>query len=64
MSTVRHVDRTVCPLESDELRGDFVVAFRKVRKREVAFGAGVRRAVDDTAGCYPNPWQGGAGLVV
>ena len=40
-----HAHGTHLALEAAQFCGDLVVAFREVRKREVARGAGVRRAV-------------------
>ena len=58
-----HAHGTTLRLESAQFCGDLVVAFRKVWKREVARGAGVRRAVDDTPNRHANAWQRGTGLV-
>ena len=46
-----------CALEAAQFCGDLVVAFRKVWKREVARGAGVRRAVGDTPNRQANARQ-------
>ena len=58
-----HAHGTTLPLESAQFCGDLVVAFRKVWKREVARGAGFRRAVRDTPNRHANAWQRGTGLV-
>ena len=57
-----HVHRTTRPLESGEFDGDLVVAFGKVRKREVAIGAGVGRALDDTPDRHASTGQPRTGL--
>ena len=58
-----HVHRTTRPLESDEFGGDLVVAFGKVRKREVASGAVVGRAIDDPPDRDANTGQRRTGLI-
>ena len=52
-----------CRSKPAQFRGDLVVAFREVWKREVARGAGVRRADGDTPNRHANAWQRGTGLV-
>ena len=58
-----HAHAAMRPLESDQLRRDLIVAFRKARKREVALGSGFRRAVDDTPHRHANAGQPRTSLV-
>ena len=58
-----HSHGTTLRLESAQLCGNFVVTLREVWKREVACGAGVRRADGDTPNRHVNAWQRGTGLV-
>ena len=58
-----HAHGTTLRLESAQLCGNFVVTLRKVWKREVAGGAGVRRADGDTPNRHVNAWQRGTCLV-
>ena len=58
-----HAHGTTLRLESAQLCGNLVVTLREVWKREVARGAGVRRADGDTPNRHVNAWQRGTGLV-
>ena len=51
------------PLEAAQLRGNLIVACRKVLKGEVAGRAGFRGAGCNTLDCHPNARQGGTRLV-